>query len=168
MSVAAKPRRRGRTRPPDLQYQPPPNNFIWFCYSRPREVESASAILTRVLSEYEVFVRGNGFRLESSPYLDRTVSVLFGYLPAEAGRDPEIREWHVRDPHRVLEKTTLLDADPTRPSHQRDLTVNDVSFEVICTVSRSAAFLFMRCPLSNLVYRFLADDLDTHYKMRVG
>ena len=157
-----------RFRAHDLEYQPPPNNFIWSCYSRAREVDSASAILNRVLSEYEVFVRGNGFRLESSPYLDRTVSVLFEYRPAEGMRDPEIHEWHVRDSHRVLEKTTLLDPHPTRPSHQRTLTVNDVSFEVIRTVSRSAAFLFMRCPLSNLVYRFLAADLNTHYQMRVG
>ena len=157
-----------RFRAHDLEYQPPPNNFIWSRQSRAREVDSASAILNRVLSEYEVFVRGNGFRLESSPYLDRTVSVLFEYRPAEGMRDPEIHEWHVRDSHRVLEKTTLLDPHPTRPSHQRTLTVNDVSFEVIRTVSRSAAFLFMRCPLSNLVYRFLAADLNTHYQMRVG
>lgn len=161
-----KVKRMFRTR--DLEYQPPPNNFIWSCYSRPREVENASAILTRVLSEYEAFVRGNGFRLESSPYLDRTVSVLFEYRPSEEARDPNIHEWHVHDPHRVLEKTTLLDPHPSGPSHERSVTVNGRSFEVIRTVSRSAAFLFAPCPLSNLVYRFLADDLHTKYQMRVG
>ena len=157
-----------RFRAHDLEYQPPPNNFIWSCYSREREVENAGAILTRVLSEYEIFVRSNGFHFESSPYLDEKVSVLFEYHPSEGARDPEIQEWHLRDPHRVLAKTTLLDPHSTGPSHQRTLTVNDVSFEVIRTVSRSAAFLFMRCPLSNLVYRFLADDLHTHYQMRIG
>jgi hypothetical protein len=92
---------------------------------------------------------------------------LFEYRPSERDRDPEIHEWHVRDPHRALEKTTLLDLQPSRPLHERTLTVNDMSFEILRTVSRSAAFLFMRCPLSNLVYRLLADDLDTHYQMRV-
>lgn len=86
-----------RFRARDLEYQPPPNNFIWSCYSREREVENAGAILTRVLSEYEIFVRSNGFHFESSPYLDRTVSILFEYRPFEGRRDPEIHEWHVHD-----------------------------------------------------------------------
>lgn len=158
-----------RFRVHDLEYQPPPNNFIWSCYSRQREAENVAAILTRVLREYEVFVRGNGFHLESSPYLNRTVSILFEYLPSHDGsRDPAIHEWHVHDPHRALEKATILAPDASRPSHATTLMINNESFEVIRTVSRSAAFLFMRCPLSNLVYRLLADDLHTQYQMPLG
>lgn len=157
-----------RFRARDLEYQPPPNNFIWSCYSHEREVENARAILNRVLSDYEVFVRGKGFHLESSPYLDRTVSVLFEYCPFEGRRDPEIHEWHVHDPQCALKKATMLDPDPTRPSHATKLTVNNSSFEVIRTVKRSADFLFLLCPLSNFVYRLLADDLRTQFKLHVG
>lgn len=157
-----------RFRAHDLEYQPPPNNFIWSCYSRQRESENASAILSRVLSEYEVFVHGNGFHLENSPYLDRTVSVLFEYRPSDRRSDPEIHEWHVHDPHRTLQKTAMLDPDPTRPSHAVTLTVASKSFPVIRTVTRSADFLFMPCPLSNFVYRLLAGDLKTQYQRQVG
>jgi hypothetical protein len=155
-----------RLRVHDLEYQPPPNNFIWSCYSRQREAENVAAILSCVLREYELFVRGDGFHLESSPYLNRTASILFEYLPSHDGSlDPAIHEWHVHDPHRALEKATILAADASRPSYAPTLVVNNQSFEVIRTVSRSAVFLFMRCPLLNLVYRFLADDLHTQYRM---
>lgn len=155
-----------RFRVHDLEYQPPPNNFIWSCYSRQREVDNVAAILSCVLREYELFVRGNGFHLESSPYLNRTASILFEYFPSHDGsRDPAIHEWHVHDPHRALEKATILATDASRPSYAPTLMVNNESFEVIRTVSRSAVFLFMRCPLLNLVYRFLADDLHTQYRM---
>ena len=65
----------------DLEYQPPPNNFIWSCYSRAREIDNATAVLTHVIREYEVFIRGNTFHFENSPYLDpATVSIVFEYV----------------------------------------------------------------------------------------
>ena len=156
--------RRFRTR--DLEYLPPPNNFIWSCYSRQREIDNVTAVLTRVVHEYEIFIRGNAFRLESSPYLDRTVSILFEYVSShDSAQGPELREWHLRDPHRTLEKTSILVADASSQLDWPHVEINNMCFEVVEEVSRSADFLFASCPLSNLVYRFLADDLNRQYQM---
>jgi hypothetical protein len=119
-----------------------------------------------VVREYEIFIRGNAFRLESSPYLDRTVSILFEYVSShDSARGPELREWHLRDPHRALEKTSILVADANSQLDWPHVEINNMRFEVAQEVSRSADFLFANCPLSNLVYRFLADDLNRQYQM---
>ena len=105
--------RRFRTR--DLEYQPPPNNFIWSCYSREREIDNVTAVLTRVVREYEIFTRGNAFHLENSPYLDRTVSIVFEYVSSHDNpQGPVLHEWHLCDPYRALEKTSILVADAPR------------------------------------------------------
>jgi hypothetical protein len=156
-----------RTR--DLEYQPPPNNFIWSCYSRAREIDNVTAVLTRVVREYEVFIRGNKFHLENSPYLDPTVSIVFEYVSShDDPQCPGLHEWHLRDPHRALEKTSVLVADASRPLDWPHVVINNLPFEVIRKVSRSADFLFANCPLSNLVYRFLADDLKRQYQVTLS
>jgi hypothetical protein len=157
-------KRRFRTR--DLEYQPPPNNFIWSCYSRQREIANVTAVLNQVVREYEVFIRGNAFHLENSPYLDRTVSIVFEYVSAhDDPQGPRLREWHLRDPHRALEKTSIVVADASRQLDWPNVEINNMCFEVAQEVSRSVDFLFANCPLSNLVYRFLADDLNRQYQM---
>jgi len=158
--------RRFRTR--DLEYQPPPNNFIWSCYSRQREIDNVTAVVTHVVREYEVFIRGNGFHFENSPYLDRTVSIVFEYISShDDPQGPGLREWHLRDPHRLLEKTSIMVADAGRRLDWPHVEINNMRFEVAQQVSQSADFLFANCPLSHLVYRFLADDLNRQYKMTV-
>lgn len=150
----------------DLEYQPPPNNFIWSCYSREREIDNATAVLTHVIREYEIFVRGNTFHLESSPYLDPTVSIVFEYVSSrDDPQGPGLHEWHLRDPHRALEKTSVLVADASRPLDWPHVVINNLRFEVIQKVSRSVDFFFASCPLSNLIYQFLADDLKRQYQM---
>jgi hypothetical protein len=157
-------RRSVRTR--DLEYQPPPNNFIWSCYSREREIDNATAVLNRALREYEMFIRGNALHFESSPYLDRTVSIVFEYVSSHANpQGPVLREWQLRDPNRALEKTTVLVADASRQLDAPHVVINNMRFEVAQQKSRSANFLFGDCPLSNFVYQLLADDLHSRYQM---
>jgi len=155
-----------RLRSPDLEYQPPPNNFIWSCYSRQREIDNVTAVLTRVVCEYETFIRGNAFRLEKSPYLDPSVSIVFEYVSShDSPHGPGLREWHLRDPHRALERTSILDAGASKQLHWPRVEINNMSFEVAQEVSRSVDFLFANCPLSHLIYRFLANDLNRQYQM---
>ena len=126
-------------------------------------------MLTRLVQEYETFIRGTAFHLDSSPYLDRTVSIVFEYVPSHDNpQGPLLREWHLCDPHRALEKTTLLVAEATRRPDGPNLVINNVPFEAMRTISRSAGFFFADCPLSNLVYRLLADDLNRQYQMTLG
>ena len=93
----------------DLECQPPPKNFSWSCYWREREIDNATAVLTHAIREHEIFTRGNTFHLGSSPYLDPTVSIVFEYVSShDDPRGPELHESHLRDPHRALEKTSVL------------------------------------------------------------
>ena len=163
-----------RFRSRDLDHQSPPNNLIWSCYSRQRETDNVTELLKRVIGEYEVFVHGNAFQLESSPYLDRTTSVVFEYVSFydnPVGQGPVLHECHLRDPHRALEKTSVFVAGASskvaeaRPGSS--IVINNVRFEVTRVVSRSADFFFGHSPLSNLIYRLLADDLRRQYKMTV-
>lgn len=164
LSGIQKVTRRFRTR--DAEYMPPPNNLIWSCYSRERQVANAKAVLAGVIHEYGLFIRANEFRFESSPYLDPTISVAFQYTPSqEAPRGPVLSEWHLRDPHHALEKTLILDGDASNHLKWPVAEINGVRFEVAGEVSRSADFLFSSCPLSTFVYQFLADDLRRQYEI---
>ena len=155
-----------RFRARDLEYQPPPNNFIWSPYSRQRQIDNVTAVLTRAVQEYETFIRGNSLHLEGSPYLDRTVSIVFQFGSSfDNLYGPVLREWRLQDPHRALEKTTILLADAPMRLDGQDAVIDDIRFEVANTLSRSADFFFASCPLSALVYRFLADDLKRQYKI---
>ena len=152
-------------RTPDLGYQAPPQNFIWSCYSRERELESVTALLSRAVPAYELFVRGNSFHVEASPYLDPTISIIFEYVCSHDNPiGPVLHEWHLRDPHRALEKATVISSSTERPD-LRTAVVNGESFEVERAMSRLADFFFRPCPLSNLLYRFLSDDLGRDYQM---
>jgi hypothetical protein len=129
------------------------------------KIDNVTAVLTRVLREYEIFVRGNAFHLESSPYLNRTISIVFEYVSSHDNpQGPELREWHLRDPHCALEKTSILVTDASRHLEGWNVAINNMRFEVAQQVSRSADFLFGNCPLSNFV-RLLADDLHRQYQM---
>jgi hypothetical protein len=77
---------------------------------------------------------------------------------------PVLHEWHLRDPHRALEKATVISSSTERPD-LRTAVVNGESFEVERAMSRLADFFFRPCPLSNLLYRFLSDDLGRDYQM---
>lgn len=165
-----------RFRSADLGYQPPPNNYIWSCYSRQRETENVTEILKRAIDEYAIFVRGNAFHVENSPYLDQTTSIVFEYVsfydnPAEQG--PALREYHLRDPKRALEKTSVLvaGADNRLVDQARSdwsIVVNNLRFEVLSVTSMVPDFFFGDFPLTRLIYRFLADDLKRQYKETIS
>jgi hypothetical protein len=58
--------------------------------------------------------------------------------------------------------------DASRPLDWPHVVINNLRFEVIQKVSRSVDFFFANCPLSHLVYQFLADDLKRQYQMALG
>ena len=159
-----------RFRMPDLEYQPPPNNFIWSCFSRDREIESANAILECVVSEYQAFILGCKLPLESSPYLDNGIAVAFRYVSAydrPAGHGPAIHEYHLRNPHGALPKTTVFSETMSRGFEGAQvvstLLIDNKLHQVTQTISRSADFLFGDTPLLNLIYAFLEGDLKSKY-----
>jgi hypothetical protein len=136
---------------PDLDYQPPPDNFIWSCYSREREVESVTAVLECVVSEYNALVRGWAFQLESSPYLNPAIAVVFSYVPSHDSRDgtePTVYEYHVRNSDGSLPKTTVLstglNSEFGSPVAASTVVIENVSRVVEVGISRAAAFFFRR------------------------
>ena len=163
-----------RFRSADLEYQPPPNNFIWSCYSREREIENANAILECVVSEYGAFIRGCAFRLDNSPYLDAATAIVFGYVSSHdrpVGYGPTLWEYHVRNPQGALPKTTVLSETLSREFGRAQpvssAVIENERREVVRTISRSADFLFGGTPLLHFIYEFLADDLKRKYLVNV-
>lgn len=159
-----------RFRNADLEYRPPPNNFIWSCYSKEREIENVGAILECVVNEYESFIRGCAFSPEDSPYLDPATAIVFEYVSAHdqpEGTGPSLYEYHLRNVDRGLPKTTVLRAsmEQSRDCANRDskVVIGGVPREAQLTISRSADFFFQGTPLLDLVYRWLADDLKRKY-----
>src|SRR5258707_15499329 len=100
-----------------------------------------------------MFVRGNAFQFEGSPYLDHTVSIIFEYgsfYNNPAG--PVLDEWHVRDQHRALGKSSILLPGAVKQLNGPNVLINDIHFEVVRKISRSAGFFFGDYPLLNLIY----------------
>jgi hypothetical protein len=163
-----------RVRRPDREYQPPPNNFIWSCYSKNREIENAIAILECVVTEYGAFIRGCAFPLESSPYLDPATAIVFRYVSSHdrpAGDGPTLYEYHLRNTQGVLPKTTVLSESMSRELGRAQpdsrLVIDNERREVARTISRSADFLFGDTPLLHLIYEFLAEDLKGKYTVNL-
>ena len=157
---------------PDDQYQLPPNNFIWSCYSKDREVRNVTAVLECAVNEYEAFIRGCAFHLENSPYLNPAIAIVFEYVsshdsPARTG--PTLHECHLRNSDGALPKTTVLSAGANREVGSAragsSLVIENVPRVVETRISRSADFFFQGTPLLHLIYKFLAGDLKRKYNV---
>jgi hypothetical protein len=128
------------------------------------------AVLECAITEYETFVRKNSLKVEDSPYLDRTTSIVFEYVSfhdSSVTEGPGLVEYHLRDPHSSLDKSSVIIGDSKGRINERSrgktVSINEVEFEAIRTISRSAHFLFGDTPLTSLVYKFLEDDLRRNY-----
>jgi hypothetical protein len=158
----------------DNEYQAPPNNFVWSCYSREREIQNVTAVLQCVVSEYEGFIRGCAFRLENSAYLNPAIAIVFQYVSSHdnPGRtEPTLHECHVRNLDGALPKITVLSAsenpDCASAHPGSSVLVGNVRRVVETGISRIADFFFYGTPLLHLIYTFLAEDLNSKYNMNV-
>lgn len=154
--------------PRDLDYQPPPNNKIWSCYSNEREAANSMAILERMIPAYRDLIRSCGIEITESAYVDQETSIVLEYTSARdvSCKAPILREFHFPNPDgRFPKVTTIVRCDDRRDQWEnvpidlpRGQTVNArlVSVEL-------ADYLFQELPLLTKVYRMLQRDLGGKY-----
>lgn len=146
----------------------PGKNWIWSGYSLQNEINSVTHILRYSVNEYKTFVEGNRLRLNSSPYLNPDIAVVYEYEPAHTQDfGPGLKEHFIDNPSRRLPKLSIFIKD--EQNRHVDATkfptilVEGNSYTSSSSASMIADFFFQRNPFLTFIYRMLKDDLSKQY-----
>lgn len=145
----------------------PKHRRPFYIYDRETEIYNIKMILSNLLSEYEIFVKGNKLQLNDSPYLNNDTAIVFCYKPIaeENFGMPILSEMHFDNKDNVLDRlTTMVGENAYEDSHEIAQKFNRpptfISTGIVDFLPKEELFL-------NFIYRLLGNDLEKHYNMRV-